>query len=154
MQQEFQDYKNITVTGVIADVFLRIKERNLTAKLEQFKNHHVIMDEVCIQDESDIAMIKNVAEKCGSLFFWCAVTNIYKISSNTDWDIDSLFQPFASSSSPTDNETRLRSELSDFLILKHELNLPLRNTASITHHAYNTNKSDLKIIHYIFLKVN
>ena len=127
------------------------------------------MDEVCIQGKPDIAMIKNVAEKCGSLFFWCAVTNIYK-ESNTDWDINTILdtitdwdildidsviegnligvtQPSTSSSCPTDNETRLRSELSDFLILKDELNLPLRNTASITHHAYNTNKSDLKVNH-------
>ena len=64
-----------------------------------------------------------------------------------------LTKPSASSSRPTDNETRLKSELSDFLILKDELNLPLRNTASITHHAYKTTKRDLKIIYYTFLNV-
>ena len=119
LQQEFEDFNDrITVDTVKADACHRFDENDLTEKLEKYKHHHIIMDEVGVWDEKDIAVIKKAAQKCISKTFWLTVTYIGLKQAEED----------------------LRSELKDFYIFKNELNIPLRNTASIALKAYNVNK--------------
>ena len=73
-----------------------------------------------IFNESDIALIIKLAQKSTAVSLWISVTYI---------DHQNL-------------EKKLKLELKDFLVLKDELNLPLRNTASITRKAYNIDKGD------------
>ena len=121
LQQEFKELNgNITVDSVKADHTFSIDENDLMAKLEKFKDHHIIMDEVGVFGKQDIAVIKKAAQKCTSKTFWLTVTYIY----------DKHY------------EEELRSELNDFYIYKDELSIPLRNTAAIARTAYNIKKGD------------
>ena len=121
LQQEFKEFNgNIIVDNVKVGRFCSMDENDLMAKLEKFKDHHIIMDEVAVRDERDIAVIKKAAQKCTSKTFWLTVTHIY----NTNY------------------EEELRSELNDFYIYKDELSIPLRNTAAIARTAYNIEKGD------------
>ena len=120
LQQEFQEISDgITVDNVKANNGLRIDENDLMEKLEKFKDHHIIIDEVSFYSGA-IAVIKKAAKKCTSKIFWLSVTHIQKKEIEED----------------------LRSEFNDFYILKDELNIPLRNTASIALTAYNVKKSE------------
>ena len=89
-------------------------------KLIKYKEHHIIMDEVGVYDKRDIAVIKKAAKIRASKTFWLTVTYIYN-------------QRY---------EEELRIELNDFYIFKDELNIPLRNTASIALTAYNIKKGE------------
>ena len=91
-------------------------------KLEKYKDHHLIMDEVGIYKDSDIDLIKRVSEKCQSNLCWVTLTYI------RDEDL----------------ERKLNEEMSGFSIIKDELQLPLRNTASIAAQAYNIDLGNLK----------
>ena len=75
------------------------------------------MDEVSIWDEKDIEVIKNVAHHCqnAKVALWFTVTFV------KDEEI----------------KNRLLNALQDFHVIKDELSIPLRNTDSITRHAYN-----------------
>jgi len=107
LQEEFKEFNgNITVDNVKADALLRIDENDLMAKLEKCKDHHIIMDEVAVHDENDIAVIKEAAQKCTSTTFFLTVTYIQNKR----------------------REEELRSELNDFYVYKDELSIPLRNT--------------------------
>ena len=115
-KQEFKEleYDNrIKVENVQTDGFFCFDKTALWDTIQKFKNDHhvVIMDEVAIFADNDIRLIKELSEKCESL--WLAVTSI-------DPNLQKM----------------IRSELMDFKILKDELNLPLRNTASINIEAY------------------
>ena len=116
LQQEFQEFNDsITVVNVRSDVFLTINGNDLMEKLEDYKDHHIIMDEVIVSGQKDIAVIKKAAQTCVSRTFWVTVTHIFD----------------------QECEENLRSELNDFYIIKDELNIPLRNTASIALTSYN-----------------
>ena len=91
-------------------------------KLEKYKDHHFIMDEVSIRSDSDIDLIKRMSEKCHTNLCWVTVTSI-----------DSK-----------DLERKLIGEMSRFRIIKDELQLPLRNTASIVAQAYEIDLGNLK----------
>ena len=121
LQQEFKEFNgNITVDNVKADDSFSMHENDLMAKLGKFKDHHIIMDEVGVYGEKDIAVIKKAAQKCTSKTFWLTVTFIYEKQC----------------------EEELRSELIDFYVYKDELSIPLRNTAAIARTAYNIEKGD------------
>ena len=121
LQQEFQEFNDsIRVDNVKANGSSSFFEDDLMKKLEKYKDHHVIMDEVGVYDKRDIAVIKKAAKRCTSKTFWLTVTYIY----NQRYEED------------------LRVELNDFYIFKDELNIPLRNTASIALTAYNIKKGE------------
>ena len=109
--------------NVKADLGFSIDKSDLMDKLEKYKDHHLIMDEVGIWNDSDIDLIKSVSEKCQSNLCWVTVTYI------RDEDL----------------EKKLNREMrSGFRIIKDELQLPLRNTASIAAQAYNIDLGNLK----------
>lgn len=118
LEHEFKDNSNVHVDNVKADDYFSIDKSDLMAKLEQYKDHHLIMDEVGIMKDSDIDLIKIVSEKCQSNLCWVTVTNIRN----------------------KDPERKLNEEMRNgFRIIKDELQLPLRNTASIAAQAYKIN---------------
>ena len=118
LKEEFEYYNNyIQIDNVKANGYFSIDETDLLEKIEKYRDHHIFMDEVGIFSESDIALIR-LAQKSTTLSLWISVTYM----------------------DHADLENKLKLELTDFLVLKDELNLPLRNTASITMKAYNINK--------------
>ena len=121
LQHEFEDNSYVHVDNVKADGFFSIDKSDLMDKLEKYKDHHFIMDEVSIRSDSDIDLIKRMSEKCHTNLCWVTVTSI-----------DSK-----------DLERKLPS-MSRFRIIKDELQLPLRNTASIVAQAYEIDLGNLK----------
>ena len=100
--------------------YFNIDEEDLMQKIENnYKGHHVFIDEVGIYEAKDISLLKKVAQKLESLSFWVSVTYI---------DKQKL-------------EDTLRTDLeSEFTIIKDELNVPLRNPKSIVAKAYGIGK--------------
>ena len=121
LQQEFQEFNDsIIVDNVKANGSLCFFEDDLMKKLDKYRDHHIIMDEVGVYDKRDMGVIKKAAKRCASKTFWLTVTYIYN-------------QRY---------EEELRVELNDFYVFKDELNIPLRNTASIALTAYNIKKGE------------
>ena len=114
LQHEFEDNSNVHVDNVKADGYFSIDKSDLMEKLEHYQDHHLIMDEVGVYKDRDIDLIKRVSEKCQSNLCWLTVTSIK----------DQYL------------ERKLNGEMSGFRIIKDELQLPLRNTASIAAQAY------------------
>ena len=79
----------IKVDNVKADVYFDIDEDDLMDKINnEYKDHHVFIDEVGILKDKDIFLLKKVAEQLAhqSISFWVSVTYFAKknlqISSN------------------------------------------------------------------------
>ena len=123
LQLEFEEFGD-SITVANFDVFsnLNIYEEGLLETLEKYKDHHIFMDEVSIESQKDLDVIKKVAERRSmvSKSFWLAITYTNQ-------------QEF---------EEKIKSQMNDFHVFKDELSLPLRNTASIALAAYNIEKGD------------
>ena len=63
--------------NVKADLGFSIDKSDLMDKLEKYKDHHLIIDEVIIRTDSDIDLIKRVSEKCQSNLCWVTVVNVW-----------------------------------------------------------------------------
>ena len=73
LQHEFEGNSNVHVDSVKANYGFSIDESDLMNKLEQYKDHHLIMDEVGIYNDSDIDFINRLSK---SKLFWVAITFI------------------------------------------------------------------------------
>ena len=80
------------------------------------------MDEVSIESQKDLDVIKKVAERQSmvSKSFWLAITY----------------------TNQQELEEKIKSQMNDFHVFKDELSLPLRNTTSIALTAYNIEKGN------------
>ena len=124
LRKEFESLncRHIKVDTVKQGDYFNIDNDDLMDKINnEYKNHHVFIDEVGISEEKDISLLKKVAEELAhqSKSFWISITSILS----------------------QDLSDRLRSELQGaFTIIKDELNIPLRNTLSILGAAHNKGK--------------
>ena len=122
--QEFEESSDfIKVENVQADHDFCFNEKNLMKLIEKHENHHIIMDEVAIGHffEKNISLIQKLNKICNGVSVWLSITYI---KSNTA-------------------QERIMQDLGDFHFIKDELNIPLRNTALITHEAYNPNGGNI-----------
>ena len=126
LRKEFQCLNNehIKVDTVKADNWFSLDIEDLIDKIcNKYKEHHIFIDEVGIRYESDIFLLKKVADIMTqqSKFFWISIT----------YSGDTL----------GDFQEKVTSELhQSFRIIKDELNMPLRNTLSIVGAAYQKSK--------------
>ena len=113
---------HIKIDNVKAGVYFNIDEEDLMDKINnEYKDHHVFIDEVGIDEDKDIFLLKKVAEQMTqqSLSFWVSVTFFNR----------------------KELADKLKSELQGkFTIIKDELNVPLRNTLAIVGAAHNKGK--------------
>ena len=118
LKREFEtlNIEGIKVDTVKADFLLNIDEEDLMQKIEnQYKGHHVFIDEVGIEEVKDIFLLKKVAQKLESLSFWVSVTYVKN----------------------QDLRKQLEFPESDFTIITDQLNVPLRNPKTIVAKAHN-----------------
>lgn len=91
------------------------------------------MDEVGIEGALDSIYIMEAAEKAAPASFWLVVSSIENGSEQH------LYQMLQTNEVLRNDTTRTGSTIPEvnFHVVKDELNLPLRNTASIIKHAFN-----------------
>ena len=125
LRKEFEslNFRHIKVDIVRCEDYFNIDNIDLMDKINnKYKDHHVFIDEVGISKDKNISLLKTVAEKLAhqSKSFWISVTSFNN----------------------QDLADQLALELQgDFIIIKNELNIPLRNTLSIVGIAHNKGKS-------------
>ena len=91
------------------------------------------MDEVGIEGASDAIYIMEAAEKATPASFWLVVSSIENGSEQHLYQMlqtNEVLRNDTTFTGPTTPEV-------NFHVVKDELNLPLRNTASIIKHAFN-----------------
>ena len=131
LEQEFEPFSdNIEVINVNAGSDFTINE-DFFSMLKLYRDHHIIMDEIGILHDVDIERIRNVAQHCQSanVAFWFSVTFMQK----------------------KEIRNRLVNALQDFCVIKDELSIPLRNTDSITRHAYKIEGNYFETIYILLL---
>ena len=130
LQHEFQGYNNIKIEWVDSmGCFMSFIKR-----LKNCDDTHVFVDEADIQQLKDIPQIIGAAKMCKS--FWLAVTQIRHIQHS----------PTAGTTASKVEEKLIEVlKENQFHIVRDELNLPMRNTASIISKAYNIEKEKLSI---------